>query len=263
MIYGNLLQQNLTLKLLKSGTQILCLSGEPHLGKSSFLKNELQSLTSEQDLLFVKSGPDGAREARDFARSEPIHGDFRILAVEDVSSFSDPIQDAYLKLFEEPPSSIRIVITVNDDGHLHSAMRSRLRRVIRWAPLSDEDMTLFISTIDPPDLDLSKMVRNRPGLYSLTHSKSYYKDLFSFVVASISGSVDPFTSPIPDAIEKISDSDDRSIVSHICRFASLSCLGKTESIAAVLSFCSVLTSVSSANPSLHWMRAAATISGSL
>jgi hypothetical protein len=263
MIYGNSRQQSLFLDLLRSGTQVLCLSGDPHIGKSSFLREELPSMASDQDLMFASSGPNGAREARDFAFVEPVHGDFRILAVEDASSLSEPAQDAYLKLLEEPPPSLRIVVTTSDDGLLHPAMRSRLSRVIRWSPLSVPDMDLFVSTIEPPDHDLARIVRGRPGLYSLTHSKSYYKDLFAFVVDSISGSVDPFQSPVPDAIEKISNPDDRSVVSHLCRFAALSSAGRPESVKAVLSFCSTLSSSVSVSPSTRWVRAAARMSVSL
>jgi len=255
-MFGNSRQQAQTLELMGSGTRVLCLAGEPHIGKSSFLREELPALASESDLLFAPPGADGAREACLFAVSEPVHGDFKILVVEDASALSDPAQDAYLKLLEEPPASLRIVLTTGDPWAMHPAIRSRLRKIVRWGVLSDDEMSLFVKTIDPVDQELVALVRGRPGLYSRAHGKRCYVDLVSAVRSAVSGISNPFMDSVPEAVDRLAgDADERSVVSHLCRFAAISSGGAPDRLRPVLKFCSVL-STPSVNAGIHWLRMA-------
>ncbi len=256
MIFGNSSQRAQVLEALRAGEKVLCLAGDRYLGKSSFLREELPSIASESDLLFAEPGPDGAREACRFSSSEPVHGDARILVVEDASGMSDPAQDAYLKLLEEPPPSLRVVITASDPGAMHPAMRSRLRRIVRWSLLSEPEMAAFAATIDPLDPELSSMVRGRPGLYSRSHGKAYYKALFSAVRSAVAGSSDAFMDPVPEAVDRLAgDAEERSIVAVLCRLAAIASGGPPARVRRVLQFCSSL-SVSSVNAGIHWQRMA-------
>lgn len=263
MIFGNSAQQTAALAFLRSGEKILCLEGDPHLGKASFLRREIPALFHEEDTLFAVPDPSGAREACEFASTEPVHGSSKVLVIEDIDSLSDPTQDAYLKLFEEPPASLRVVLTATDLGRLNSALRSRVRRTIRWVPLSSDEMQVFIQTIEPPDQELAAMVAGRPGIYVRAHGKQRYKELFRSVTEYVTGHRDPFMDPVPSAFEKLSDPDDRSVVSHLCRFAAVRSGGPAHRIRTVLEFCSTLSSIPSANAAVHWTIAAVQMSSSL
>lgn len=244
------------LELVRSGTKVLCLAGEPHLGKSSFLREELPSLASDSDLLFAPPGADGAREARSFAASEPVHGDFKVLVVEDALRLSDSAQDAYLKLLEEPPSSLRIVLTAEDPWAMRPAIRSRLRKTVRWGVLSGDEMSSFAETVEPVDPALITMVHGRPGLYNRAHGKKYYADLVAAVRSVVGGSLHSFMDPVPEAVDRLAgDVDERSVVSHLCRFAAIASGGSRERVRCVLKFCSTL-SVPSVNAGVHWLRMA-------
>jgi hypothetical protein len=254
MIYGNSAQRGLTLDLLGRGQQVLCLTGGPHLGKRSFLRQTIPSLVSEADLLFADPGPDGARDALSFSRLEPLHGEWRILVVEDVGSMTLAAQDAYLKLLEEPPPSLSVVMTSEDGGHLHPALRSRVRRFIRWLPLSHEEMVEFASTIEPLDPSLFPLSRGRPGLYSRSHGKDKVKSFYDAVLRG-SSSGGTVLDPVPEILDGLTDSRDRSLVSHVCRFAALDSKGDPWRVLPFLRFASILARSPSASAPLHWARA--------
>ncbi len=263
MIFGNSAQRALLPDFLEKGPRTVCLAGDPHLGKSSFLREELPHLVSDSDLMFSDPGPDGAREARAFASTEPVHGDLRVLVVENIDAMSGGAQDAYLKLLEEPPPSLRVLVTASDTGHIQPPLLSRMRLVSRWSPLSDEDMVAFASTIDPVDDSLFPIARGRPGVYSRIHGKSAFKDLFATVSLSVTVHGDPFMDSVPEALGSLSDPDDRSVAAFVCRSAAL-VPGAIPGLSAhILRFCSVLSSVPSASATMHWMRAAAAMSRSL
>lgn len=262
-IFGNLAQQAAFLTLLRSGQQVLCLEGDQHLGKSSFLRDVVPELVPNEDMLMAADGSAGVHEAREFASTEPVSGDFKVLAIADVDRLSDPAQDAYLKLLEEPPPRLRVVMTALDLGWLHPALRSRVRRTVRWAPLAETEMQSFAATIEPADPELLAMVKGHPGIYSRAHGKQAYKDLFHSVLTYVSGHGDPFMDPPPAVLEKMSNADDRSVIAHLCRFAALSSGGSAKHVRAVLVFCSTIASVPSANAQLHWSMMAAQMSSSL
>lgn len=81
------------------------------------------------DLVVLEYGlfsVDDARAVAQFASSSPVHGDTKLVAIVATRIFHEA-QNALLKLFEEPPAGVTMVLVVPSLGQLLPTLRSRVQ----------------------------------------------------------------------------------------------------------------------------------------
>lgn len=244
----------------ESRSQVLALSGPSHLGKASAASQVLEDVLEESDWMAVGPGVAGAREAASFLSSEPAFSPYRAVIVDDAGSLSEPAQDAYLKLCEEPPRGARVWFVTTDDHLMLPALRSRVQEVVRWRPLSREEMGEFLSSLEgATDPDAERMSSGRPGLYLAMAGNAEYRALRDAVRELASGA-GGLSSLVPDAVKSLDGkaSVRRTAVAEVCRLAaleSLSDLSNRARAVALLRFSATLIRHPSANAEVHWQGA--------
>ena len=230
----------------------IVVAGPPKTGKWEFVIGEFSAVSS-QDLMQVDGSVDGARKAREFVKTLPISCEVRVVLVDGRLGMSDPAQDAYLKICEDTPSSAVVVMVVEDDGLLSPALQSRLD-VLRWLPLSDEEMNNFAKSLDIPENNFAVLAsRGRPRLLkTMFHNIEELESLYSFVCSVSDGKPDLTT--IPRIILNWSDLDEnlKEAAISMCEFAL-----RSHSSLGVARFLDTIKSMPSVNVELHWWRACA------
>ncbi len=79
------------------------------------------------------------RKIEPFLRKTSSEGGWRIVLIEDADTMNRSAQNAILKILEEPPANVLIVLVAHRPGMLIPTIRSRAR-VIPFEPLSAENM---------------------------------------------------------------------------------------------------------------------------
>lgn len=82
---------------------------------------------------------DALRKIEPFLRKTASEGGWRIVVVEDADTMNRSAQNAILKILEEPPPNVLIMLIAHRPGMLIPTIRSRAR-VIPFEPLSQENM---------------------------------------------------------------------------------------------------------------------------
>lgn len=204
------------------------------------LVQALLSVSSHQDVLAVDGTVGGARQAVDFVKSSPICSDIKAVIVDGSKGLSDPAQDAYLKICEEPPSMASIAIIVDDHGKLRPALLSRMnvfRKILSTA--ADVDLASSASRGDDRKKDaiLSK-IDDMTELYEMARQISF----------------GAFLEKTPKVIaewSKLEDNEKRAALGVI-RQAYLQGGKKAWATAR---FAETMLSTPSANAEIHWWRA--------
>lgn len=261
-IYGNQSSQDRLRALLSptSRVQTIVLAGPSHIGKASFATMLISELLEESDFTIVDSGIAGSRKAASFLSLEPTFSSYRIVMVDRAESMSEPAQDAYLKLCEEPPGAARIIFITSDDKAMLPALRSRIQEVIRWASLTEVEIETYTSSLDGVrDLDAEEFCLGRPGLYLAMAGDRRFKELFEAAQCLASGH-GSFDLPVPEAIKSLEGkaSPRRTAVAEVCRIASKTLVGDSFNrlrCASILRFSSSILRHPSANAEVYWQRA--------
>jgi hypothetical protein len=199
----------------------------------------LASNVSQQDLLEVDGSMDGARQAQQFAKTFPISGESRVVLV-DGHNFSDPAQDAYLKICEDGTEFLTVIMVVDDGTALRSALLSRIS-VLRLFEKSSEDSFL------------SSVMRERRELLDTLSANAQELEVFHAAVCkAIEGNVDLFH--VPRFISEWSKLDDDTKESVLAVFdhAISNCFGVRSD--RMSRFSDILRSVPSVNAEIHWWR---------
>ena len=259
MIFGNTNTQSALRSFLQpeAPIQTIILSGPESAGKHHLIQ-ELAKAVSADDVLLVEPGVESARDAVGFCSTNPIEEPVRILFLPDLDKFTDPAQDAYLKLVEEPPASLKVVATSSNPVGIQPALLSRFRHRLNWSRLSDDDMRAFASSEGVVD-DFALSVSNGlPGVYFRLSHQSKFRDLAGILESIAVGNHAGILAKVPDIISKLdSKSEDRVPVIHLVRrFARTADKSRAK---CMFDYASVLTSVPSANSEIHWMRMIAAI----
>jgi len=260
-IYGNQGSQDRTRFLLRteSRARVIVLAGPSHVGKASFASEFFLEQLEETDFSVVDHGVAGARNAVSFLSSEPSFSPYRAVLVDGAESLSEPAQDAYLKLCEEPPGDSRIVFVTADEYSMLPALRSRIQEVVRWSALSDVDVSSYVASLEGVrDPDAESMCRGRPGLYAAMSGDAGFRELSQSVLSLVSGPAS-FDLPVPSVIKSLENkaSPRRTAVAEVCRASVAGLVGdpsKRRKCAAVLRFSAVLLRHPSANAEVHWQR---------
>lgn len=233
------------------------LTGLSHLGKASFLQELLPEIVSDSDLLFAGPSAENAREAIEFSRSEPLQGDFRVIAFYDADALLENVQDAYLKLFEEPPERCFILVTCSDVRRLMPPLQSRIRLLTRWTPLSPEEMRQFAESVSAVDEELLRICGGFPGLYKHMLGQDKYKSFYNELKKAVDGRKNLLLEPIPEAVSDLKEPGiDRDCVAHICGHLARTNNIPVSTVARVLKYASTLISSPYTNAEIHWLRMA-------
>jgi len=261
MIFGNSRSQNELKNFLQNHQRTVALTGPSQLGKHSFARESIEGSVHPTDSLFMGDGIDGVREATEFCRNSPLNGDFRILVVDDAGSLGEPAQDALLKMTEEPHSSMKVVLIAHDLGHLQPALRSRIRHVLKWSPLSANEMKTYAESISAvvcsPLLALSSGL---PGLYRAMMESAGFEELYEYVVRISQSEARPFMQQVPEIVKSLKGPGlIRDAVVNVLRIAARRSNPVSRSL-PILRFCDTIEHSISANAELHWMRMTACLS---
>lgn len=267
-IYGNSRVQESLKLALSSQVQNLCLVGETHLGKASFLKDEFLSLASDSDLICAEPGIESAREVVEFCRTAPLSSPNRYVLVDDAHLLTEAAQDAYLKLLEEPQEKVCIAFVVPDDGYLQPALRSRFRIFFRWKTLSLTEMRSFVLSLSPDDDSrLISLCSGRPGLFKSMYEDgggSKYMALFDLLMKAVDSKADLLLEPVPEIVKEAKEPLQRECVSQICRMVAETSARFNKDppsvVAYLYRFSALLLTLQPANAELHWFRAISHIS---
>jgi len=255
---GNELSRRETEAALSTVPRFLVLSGPEHLGKRTFAHTLLESLLDESDLLVAPPGPDGAREARSFMEDMPSFSPFRAVLVDDMDFLSEPAQDSWLKLCEEPPGRSCVVGVVADPSVLLPPLRSRIVHEVRWSPVPDLEISEWAATLgDGVDEAAVRMCAGLPGLYK-TLCGSEFAALHESVVAAFESP--SFESPVPSAVKDLETERGpaRSSVAQVVRSSVRPYASRPElrdGVVAFLRFAATLLRVPAANAEIHWRNA--------
>ncbi|MGZ3651376.1 MAG: hypothetical protein ACXVB9_20705 [Bdellovibrionota bacterium] len=90
-----------------------------------------------------KSLLDQVRELPKLMAFPPLEASKRVILIPDASAFNDSAFNSILKVLEEPPPHTMFFLLCRDPGELLQTIVSRCQ-VLRFAPLSDEEMLSFL-----------------------------------------------------------------------------------------------------------------------
>lgn len=109
---------------------------------------------------------DGVRDLVAHLALLPIEGAARVAIVERAHRLNEDAQNALLKMLEEPPAGVTIVLCADDDERLLPTVRSRCAR-LRLGPVGTRDIEGLLAELglaDPPTAArLARLAGGRPG----------------------------------------------------------------------------------------------------
>ncbi len=104
----------------------------------------------------------------------PVEGGARVAVVEEAHRLNESAQNALLKMLEEPPAGVTIVLCADDEECLLPTVRSRCSR-IRLGPAAGHEIERWLAELgaaDPPQAArLARLSGGRPGL-ALAYARS-------------------------------------------------------------------------------------------
>lgn len=233
-------------------------AGPSHIGKMEFVSELARSRVHETDLFVADCSIGSAREAIQFAASRPAFSTTRVIIVDGAHSLSEPAQDAYLKLCEEPPDFLRLYFVAEDSDILLPALRSRFTQVHRWSRLRHEEILAFINADSLcPDEEAGHLCFGAPGLYRTIASSPGLKSLYREILSFFKGQSDPILTPTPEVLAELKEDLKRDSVINICRraFSDMRASGiDCHKLLPLSNFASVLHRYPSANAEVYWAR---------
>ena len=104
----------------------------------------------------------------------PVEGGARVVIVEGAHSLNDDAQNAFLKMLEEPPAGVTIILCADDEECLLPTVRSRCVRV-RLSAVGGREIEHWLSELGVADAPraarLARLAEGRPGL-ALAYARS-------------------------------------------------------------------------------------------
>ncbi len=264
-VFGNSQAQAKSKQALEYQTRSLCLVGQSHIGKSSYVKAVLADTVPESDLFVADKSIESSREAVEFSKTQPLGGSNRYVIVDEAQLLSEAAQDAYLKLLEEPGNHACIIFVVSDDGLLQQAIRSRFRSTIRWKPLSLVDMRQFAESFGSGEDSRALMLcGGRPGLFhSMFEDEGGTKhaELYDVILQAFDHKTNLLLDKTPDVVKEAKELIQKECVAQVCQEAATTLLrfkkAPIDQIAHLLRYSAILTSLPSASSEIYWLRMAA------
>lgn len=261
-IFGNHYQQQALKSLFDDSiSNVISVVGLSGIGKHSFIINELHGRICDLDLYVADNTIDAAREAISLFFVSSLYSPFRALVVDGADHLSEPAQDAYLKLFEEPFNNLKIILICNDDLWLSEPLYSRVTHRVVWNPLTEQHMLDFINaeslSLNKPALQLCN---GRPGLYREIAGNPSYLELQKIITDAIIGVSNPLKNSTPSVIKNITSKStiEREIVVQLCSISVREASKVTLNVKTALSFlnfASILKQNPTVNAEIYWNKA--------
>lgn len=91
---------------------------------------------------------DDALKVASFLHKTSTHGGWRVVIIDEAHALNRHGQNAILKILEEPPAHVLILITVTTPGALLPTIRSRCR-VVSLSPLDEARMKIILARTQP------------------------------------------------------------------------------------------------------------------
>ncbi len=174
-------------KLAESGnlSHAYIFSGEPEVGKFLFAKHLAYLLETGkfeisdrplQDALVLEnaSGIDAMRDLKSFLWQKPNISAKRTAVINNADNLTDEAQNAILKITEEPPEKVLLILVVSQPDNLLPPLLSRLQK-IHFGRLSDGEMAEFVSKSGFKNLKPADLF-GRPGRAVKLASGGLYAD---------------------------------------------------------------------------------------
>ncbi len=118
---------------------------------------------------------DAIRELKIESKYAPYEASKKIYIVSDADYMARPASNSFLKLLEEPPENLLIILTTNDQNSLLETIRSRCQPIF-FPKLSDEQIVKIVNRYEKVEMDLIPLIRiaqnNINRVFSLIHSDS-------------------------------------------------------------------------------------------
>lgn len=225
---------------------VIGLIGPAHIGKTSFI---IDYLKSHNDVFIADNNIESIREAISFSTTSPLMGKYKILVIPHIESLSISAQDACLKLFEEPGDHLKIVCTSFDLGHLTDALRSRIRSIVRFEALNEQQMASFAAGFGPVNLKILKVCGGIPGLYKHMYDKPVYDEFYELL-----NQIDKNLFNQVKVFSYYKEIQERIVIDSIICLIDHFLVKYEPKLTPLLEFASVLSSNASLNMEAHWMK---------
>ncbi len=133
---------------------------------------------------------DDALRIASFLHKTSTHGGWRVVLIDEAHTMNRHGQNAILKILEEPPARVLILITAATPGGLLPTIRSRCR-ILQLAPLDDKHMKTVLARSGPdlsPD-DIERLIRLSGGSIGFalkiirTETLPLYTELLDLIAA--------------------------------------------------------------------------------
>ncbi len=107
------------------------------------------------------------REVKGIVNLAPLSGSSKVVIIEDADSLTIPAANSLLKVLEETPSHVFIILLIRGFGNLPTTIRSRCQ-ILRFLPPSSEELSNFLKKEFGLSLaeakKISNLSLNLPGL---------------------------------------------------------------------------------------------------
>jgi DNA polymerase III subunit delta' len=151
---------------------------------------------------FVTFAPDGPmrqitiqqmRFLKDRAQLKPLKGDWRVFLIDSIDRANEQAANSLLKVLEEPPSHLILIMTARNPYDLLPTIRSR-SVPFQVSRLNAEDMRAFVESrgLDHPDRRIS-LAEGAPGLAVSIDLESYDRRRAAMLVLlQVASGIEPF-----------------------------------------------------------------------
>jgi hypothetical protein len=266
-IFGNSVAQDEILSLLNHSQRMrtVALVGPSHVGRQSYIKQVISSITSESDIIIPDPSIDGVREVINFMTSQPLRGKFKAVIIDGADKMPYASQNSLLKILEEPSENCVVFLIVEEVESLLPPIKDRIELTVRWKRLTDHEMGEFVRSNFEYNEDVLKLCDGIPGFYELFLNNDGYMKLKQICISLLSGKTDAILCEVPKVIAELKHG------SSIERDAIISIVNETIKTNGFLfgnssraehlgCFASVIYRNTSVNAEIHWKRACVQIS---
>lgn len=126
---------------------------------SDIIKKKAKNPYSSIDIEGHKNIPiEKIREFRNEAKYAPNEAKMRFFIVEGCEYFSREAANSFLKLLEEPPENLMIILITNDRMALLDTIRSRCQPVF-FPAFNDEQIKAIVDKYNPVNFDLKSIIK--------------------------------------------------------------------------------------------------------
>lgn len=153
------------------------------------------------------------RELKNEAKYAPFEADKRLFIISGAEYFSREASNSFLKLLEEPPENLLIILITNDLNRLLETIRSRCQPVY-FPPFSDAEIAEIMNRyVEEPD-NLGQLIpiarRNIKKIFELLHadSEKIREQVYHFLQGAASGNM----LKVSETLEEISQRRDKNYI---------------------------------------------------